>query len=227
MTKMPILLFAAGLGTRMGALTRDKPKPLVSVGGKALIDHALDLIDPTKIAPCVVNLHYKGAMLRDHLQGRDVLFSDESGMLLETGGGLRHALALLSNDVICTLNTDAVWRGTNPISQLLAAWRPEMEALLLTVPPARAVGHKGRGDFLLDADGRLTRGAGNIYTGLQIVRTDDLANIAQDAFSMNVLWDRITARGGLFGHVYDGQWCDVGQPESIALAEAMLEQSDV
>jgi len=227
MTKMPILLFAAGLGTRMGALTRDKPKPLVSVGGKALIDHALDLIDPNEIGNCVVNLHYKGAMLRDHLRGRDVLFSDESGMLLETGGGLRHALAQLGSDVVCTLNTDAVWRGANPISQLLAAWRPEMEALLLTVPPAHAVGHKGHGDFLHDVDGRLTRGAGNIYSGLQIVRTDDLVNIAQDAFSMNVLWDRIAARGGLFGHVYDGQWCDVGQPESIALAEAMLEQSDV
>lgn len=222
MTKRPILIFAAGLGTRMGSLTKDRPKPLVVVGGKPLIDHAFDLIDPDVIGPCVVNIHYKGDMLRDYLVGRGILFSDETGLLLETGGGLRHALTLLKNDVVCTLNSDAVWRGPNPITVLLNAWRPEMEALLLTVPLSHAIGHKGRGDFIADADGRLIRGAGEIYTGLQIVRTDDLENIAEEAFSMNLLWDRIANRGGLFGMSYGGCWCDVGQPESITLAEEML-----
>lgn len=227
MTKLPILIFAAGLGTRMGALTQDRPKPLVEVAGRPLIDHALDLIDPAKTDPCVINLHYKGDMLRTHLADRDVVFSDESGLLLETGGGLRHALPLLKSDVVCTLNSDAVWHGTNPISALLDTWRPEMEALLMTAPLDRAIGHKGSGDFIADAEGRLTRGAGEVYTGLQIIRTDDLENIDETKFSMNVLWDRIAKRGGLFGMSYGGQWCDVGQPESIALAEDMLERADV
>ena len=227
MTKLPILLFAAGLGTRMGELTRHQPKPLVKVAGQPLIDHALNLIDGNSVGPCVANLHYKGEMLRDHLSGRDILFSDESGLLLETGGGLRHALPLLGATTVCTLNTDAVWKGENPIAALLAAWRPEMEALLLTIPRDNAIGHKGCGDFLCQSDGKLLRGAGEIYTGLQIIRTDDLEYITETAFSMNILWDRIAKRGGLFGHSYDGLWCDVGQPESIALAEEMLERTDV
>ncbi len=227
MTKTPILLFAAGLGTRMGALTRDQPKPLVKVAGRALIDHALDLVDPAQIGPIVVNTHYKGDMLRGHLRGRDILFSDESDQLLETGGGLRHALGLLGQSPVCTLNTDAVWQGGNPVTTLLSAWEPHMEALLLTIPKQRAIGHKGNGDFIIDDQGRMTRGAGEIYTGLQIVRTDDLSQIAETAFSMNVLWDRIAARDGLYGVTYSGHWCDVGQPESIALAEDMLGQDDV
>lgn len=227
MTKLPILVFAAGLGTRMGTLTQDRPKPLVEVAGRPLIDHAMVLIDPERTAPCVVNLHYKGEMLREYLQNRDVLLSDESGLLLETGGGLRHALPMLGGNVVVTLNSDAVWRGANPIVALLNAWRPEMEALLMTIPVHRAIGHKGHGDFITDADGRLARGAGEIYTGLQIIRTDDLENINETKFSMNVLWDRIARRGGLFGLSYDGLWCDVGQPESIALAEDMLARPDV
>ena len=227
MSKLPVLLFAAGLGTRMGALTQHQPKPLVKVGGRPLIDHALALIDGNDLGPIVVNLHYKSDMIRDHLAGKDVTFSDESGMLLETGGGLRHALPLLGSTTVCTLNTDAVWRGPNPIAVLMSAWKPQMEALLLTIPKVRAIGHTGRGDFNADAAGKLTRGAGEVYTGLQIIRTDDINQITESAFSMNLLWDRIAARGRLYGHSYDGAWCDVGQPESVALAETMLEIPNV
>lgn len=227
MTKTPVLLFAAGLGTRMGALTQDRPKPLVMVAGKPLIDHALALLDQPKLGPIVVNVHYKADMMRDHLAHSDILISDETGALLETGGGLRRAMPLLQNDQVLTLNTDAVWCGENPIANLLAAWQPQMEALLLTVPRSNAIGHKGTGDFISDAYGRLSRGAGEIYTGAQIVRTDDLVNIAETSFSMNVLWDRIAARNGLYGLSYSGKWCDVGQPDSIGLAENMLGQTHV
>lgn len=226
MNTLPVLLFAAGFGTRMGALTRDKPKPMVVVAGLPLIDHALNLLGDAN-TPKVVNLHYKGEVLRAHLAERDILFSDESDAILETGGGLRRAMPLLGQSVVATLNTDAVWQGPNPIGILTQAWRPEMEALLLTVPKHRAIGHKGAGDFIADANGRLVRGAGEIYTGLQIVRTDDLANIPEDAFSMNLLWNRIAARGGLYGASFGGRWCDVGQPESIALAEKMLGETNV
>ena len=173
MNPLPVLLFAAGFGTRMGPLTREKPKPMVKVAGLPLIDHALNLLTEAN-TPKVVNLHYKAEILRDHLAGRDIQFSDESDAILETGGGLRRALPLLGKSVVATLNTDAIWQGVNPIETLMNAWRPEMEALLLTVPKDRAIGHKGAGDFIADTNGRLTRGAGEIYTGLQIVRTDDL-----------------------------------------------------
>ena len=222
MTQRPVLLFAAGLGTRMGVLTQDCPKPLIEVAKKPLIDHALDLIERADVGPIVVNVHYKADMMREHLATKNILISDETNALLETGGGLRHALPILAASPVVTLNTDAIWQGPNPINALLASWRPEMEALLVTVPRMNAIGHKGQGDFIADGAGRLSRGAGEIYTGLQIIRTDDLHAITETTFSMNVLWDRIAKRGGLYGLSYTGNWCDVGQPESIALAEQML-----
>ncbi|WP_342069444.1 nucleotidyltransferase family protein [Yoonia algicola] len=219
---LPILFFAAGLGTRMGALTRDRPKPLINVAGKALIDHALDIADDADVGRKVVNLHYHGDMIRQHLADRNFAFSDEGGMLLETGGGLRKALPLLQGNPVLTINTDAVWQGPNPIQQILSAWHPDMEALLLVVEKQNVVGHLGNGDFELGTDGRLHRAPGSIYTGLQIMRTDVLDEITETAFSMNLAWDKIAARSGLFGVRYDGTWCDVGQPESIPLAEEML-----
>lgn len=223
----PILMFAAGFGTRMGALTADKPKPLIPVLGVPLIDHAFALTDGQNLGPIVINLHYKGQLIRDHLINHIVKFSDESDTLLETGGGLRKARPLLGGSPVVTLNTDAVWAGPNPIKLLLAAWRPEMEALLVTIPKKNVHGHLGAGDFNRDANGQLSRGAGDVYSGLQMIRTDDLTSIAETVFSMNVLWDRIAARGGLYGVSYSGQWCDVGQPESIAVAEHMIEVTHV
>lgn len=220
--KPPILFFAAGLGTRMGALTKDRPKPLIAVAGKPLIDHALDLADAAHVERQVVNLHYKGEVIREHLAGRSVTFSDESAALLETGGGLRKALALLEDNPVLTMNTDAVWQGPNPIQTLLLAWAPQMEALLLVVEKHNVSGHLGKGDFRRGPDGKLARAPDCIYTGLQMIRTEVLAEIEEDAFSMNIVWDRIAARGGLYGSVYQGKWCDVGQPSSIAAAEAML-----
>jgi MurNAc alpha-1-phosphate uridylyltransferase len=218
----PILLFAAGLGTRMGDLTRDRPKPLIPVAGAPLIDHALQLADAAGARPQVVNLHYKADQLRQHLAGRDVLFSDETDCLRETGGGLRHALPLLGPGPVMTLNTDAIWRGSNPLAQLARDWRDGMEALLLLVPKALVQGHKGKGDFTRSPDGRITRAPDAIYTGAQIIHGDALLGFDDDAFSLNLVWDRIAQRGGLYGTIYDGQWCDVGQPDSIPLAEAML-----
>lgn len=221
--KLPVMLFAAGKGTRMGALTKDQPKPMIKVAEKPLIDHALALVDAADVGPKVVNLHYFGAALKTHLATRDVVFSDETDLLRETGGGLRHALPLLGSSPVVTMNTDAVWRGDNPIQILQDAWQPQMEAILLIVPKPNVWGHLGAGDFALDQTGHLRRAPDMIYTGVQIIRTDVLAEIKEAAFSMNRAWDIIARRDGLFGAVYDGLWCDVGQPASIPLAEAMLD----
>lgn len=218
-----VMLFAAGFGTRMGALTAQTPKPMVKVAGKPLIDHALAqvrVIHPKRI---VANLHYLPDQIRTHLSGQDVAFSDETETILETGGGLRAALPLLGTGPVFTMNTDAVWHGQNPLQQLQEAWKPDvMDALLLCIPRQNAVGHAGTGDFFLDHTGRLSRGPGLVYSGVQIVKTEGLERIAQSTFSLNLLWDKMLAEGRLFGAAYPGKWCDVGSPQGIKLAEEMI-----
>jgi MurNAc alpha-1-phosphate uridylyltransferase len=175
------------------------------------------------VGPIVVNTHYHADLLRAHLASKPVLISDETDLLRETGGGLRHALHLLGQEPVITMNTDAVWNGGNPIEQLASFWRPEMEALLLLVPKEQVRGHLGKGDFLIGKRDRLLRAPEHIYTGVQIIRTETLAGIASEVFSLNMIWDQMAERGGLYGAIYDGVWCDVGQPSSIPLAEAMLD----
>ncbi|KJZ19433.1 nucleotidyltransferase family protein [Loktanella sp. S4079] len=218
----PLFLFAAGLGTRMGELTRNQPKPLIRVGGKALIDHALALTDLPEISPKIANVHYCADQMRAHLADTGIIISDETDALLETGGGLKKARPLLGDKPTITMNTDAVWNGPNSIKTLLSAWRDDMEALLLVVKKHNVHGHLGAGDFDLDANARLHRGSDLIYTGVQIIRPNTLDHITENAFSLNVVWNDIATRNGLYGVTYDGAWCDVGQPSSIPIAEAML-----
>lgn len=218
-----IMLFAAGFGTRMGALTKTRPKALVQVAGRALLDHALALADLPGIRRRVVNAHYLPDQIEQHLAGRDVAISHEKPDILETGGGLRAAVPLLGAGPVFTLNTDAIWTGPNPLTTLIKAWDPSrMQALLLLVPADRAVGHTGPGDFAIGPDGRITRGAGYVYTGAQIIDPAGLSLIRQTSFSLNKLWDRMSGEEALYGTVHTGGWCDVGRPEGIADAEAML-----
>ena len=222
----PLMLFAAGLGTRMGALTATRPKPLIEVAGKPLIDHALTLCDGAGITRIVANTHYLPDQIERHLAPRHIPISREEPRILETGGGLKRALPLLDGNPVLTLNTDAVWTGENPLTQLLAAWDgARMDGLLLLLPAEQATGHTGTGDFLMDSTGRLTRAKGApgpVYLGAQIIRTDGLADIEDEAFSLNRLWDRMIATGRLYGLVHRGGWCDVGRPEGISLAESLL-----
>ncbi|PIE08301.1 MAG: nucleotidyltransferase [Rhodobacterales bacterium] len=221
-----VMIFAAGRGTRMGALTANRPKPLIEVAGKALIDHALDLADAAAVPHRVANLHYLADQLAPHLLRRGVRLSHETHCLLETGGGLKHALPLLGPDPVFTINADAVWTGANPFNELAAAWEPrKMDALLLLLPRAKATGHKGAGDFHLTPGGQLERGPGLVYLGAQILRTDGLGAVEEEVFSVNKIWDEIAARGRLFGTLHNGGWCDVGHPGGIAAAEAMLAET--
>lgn len=217
---LPAMVFAAGLGTRMRPLTDDRPKAMVMLAGRPLIDHALDQV--AGAAPVVVNAHHHAPVLLDHLGRRDVIAIHESPDLLETGGGLRNALPHLGGGPVMTLNADAAWTGPRAIDTLRAAWREDMEGLLLLVPRDRALGPAG-GSFALQADGRVTRDAdGLIYTGAGIVRTGGLDAIGARAFSLRELWWPMLDRGGLYGVVHPGHWADVGTPDGIAPAEAML-----
>ena len=175
----------------------------------------------------VVNTHYHADQIAGHVAGRNVSVSHEAE-ILETGGGLRAALPLLGAGPVMTLNTDAVWTGENALTELAKGWHDGMAALLLLAPVVQTVGHGGTGDFLLAPDGRIARANGQpglVYLGAQIIRTDRLGDFPEPAFSLNRLWDRMIADGRAFGMVHAGRWCDVGRPEGIALAEAMLAQS--
>ncbi|MBO9476172.1 nucleotidyltransferase family protein [Shimia sp. R11_0] len=223
-----IMLFAAGFGTRMGALTQTRPKPLLPVAGKPLLDHTLELAQAITPRQIVVNAHYHADQITAHLANTPVSVSIETPEILETGGGLRQALPLLGDSPVFTSNTDAIWRGPNPFALLQEAWKPdEMDALLLCLPRANALGYTRDGDFLMDADGRLTRGPGVVYSGIQILKTEGLHAIADTAFSLNLLWDQMRETKRLFGITYPGEWCDVGTPEGLALAETLLESPDV
>ena len=223
-----VMIFAAGFGTRMGPLTADRPKPMIPVAGRPLIDHALDVVDGYGPDRVVVNLHYKPEALRQHLSGRSIQFSEETPDILETGGGLRAALPLLGGGPVFTMNSDAVWSGPNPLRLLADAWRPDrMDALLLCIDKAQAIGHTGPGDFVIDDAGHARRGPGAVYSGLQIIKTDTLHAIPDRAFSLNLLWNRMLTDGRLFALPYPGKWCDVGTPEGIDLAEDMVKSGDV
>lgn len=225
-----LMLFAAGFGSRMGALTVACPKPLIRVANKTLIDHALD--QATGIKRIVVNVHYLADQIRDALSGRpDILISDETAQILETGGGLRKALPLLDADPVFVMNSDAVWTGMNPLDQLAAAWDPvRMDVLLLLLPAAEFTGHKGRGDFVMQDSGRIERASGRpglSYIGAHITRTDALGQIGEPVFSLNLLWDMAIARGRAWGLIHRGGCADVGYPEAISLAGELLAAQNV
>ena len=227
-TPFPVMIFAAGFGRRMGALTKDKPKPLVPVKGRALIDYAVDIARESGAQTILVNLHYKHQMLADHLRDAPVETRLELPDILETGGGLKAALPQLGAGPVVTINSDAIWQGENPIAALRARWQPErMEALLLCIERTRAHGHSGAGDFSLAENGCLQRGGNLVYTGVQIIKTEGLMAIEQRAFSLNLLWAQMIERQGVYGAVYRGNWCDVGHPEGLVCAQNMLSHSNM
>lgn len=227
------MVLAAGLGTRMRPLTDHRPKPLVKVAGRALIDHCLDKLADAGVARAVVNVHYFPDMLADHLRGRErpaVTISDERDLLLETGGGMIRALPMIDADPFFALNSDNLFLDgpQDVFHQLSAAWNPgRMDALLLVVPHARAVNFKGKGDFHMDGMGRLTlrrsgRIAPFIYTGVQLVSHRLLREAPEGPFGTMVLWKRAMEEGRLYGVSHLGLWFEVGTPEAIAPTEAAL-----
>lgn len=222
MSPLPAMLFAAGFGSRMGALTQTRPKPLIEVAGRALIDHALAIAEGARCTPVVVNAHYRADQLAHHLAGRDIRISRETPEILDTGGGLRAALPLLGQRVCYTLNTDAVWAGPNPLTLLREVWAGGPGALLLVVPISRVNGRTGPGDFSIAPDGALRRGGDLVYTGAEIIDTRALDVMSERVFSLSEVWDALADRGRLRGLVYPGHWADVGHPGGIAEAEEML-----
>jgi len=228
------MVMAAGLGMRMRPLTATKPKPLIEVAGKPLIDHVFDRLCAAGVKQVVVNVHYLADALEAHLadaaEDLDVTISDERDLLLETGGGLVRAQTLIESDPFLAINSDNLWiDGPADTLKLLAShWDgSKMDALLLLVPQARAMNHHGLGDFHMDRVGHLrrrgrSRVAPFVYTGVQIISKALLKDAPEGAFSTNVLWDKAIAAGRCYGAVHQGLWFDVGNPESIRATEQVL-----
>lgn len=238
MTGIPVpkaaMVMAAGLGKRMRPLTATRPKPLVEVAGAALIDHVLDRLADAGVERAVVNVHYLADALEAHLKrhnhGLDIAISDERAKLLETGGGLVKALPQIDSDPFVQVNSDNYWVDgpVDAIRLLAQRWEPgRMDALLLLVPQARANCHRGRGDFHMDAGGRISRRKSGriapfVWTGVQLLSKGLIADPPSDVFSTNVFWDRAIAAGRCYGVVHQGLWFDVGTPPAIARTEALL-----
>jgi MurNAc alpha-1-phosphate uridylyltransferase len=227
------MIMAAGLGTRMRPLTNTVPKPLVKVGGKTLLDHAIDRLITAGVTTFVVNLHYKAEMIKEHLAGRkdiEIVYSDETDGLLGTGGGVTKALEHFGSEPFYIHNSDTIWiEGYGgAIERMKARWDPEkMDGLLLMAPMISSVGYEGVGDFMMDPVGHLTRvPPGRVspfaFPGVQIVHPRLFDNAPKGGFSTNVLWDRAIEKERLYGVRLEGLWIHVGTPQAVAEADELL-----
>lgn len=232
------MILGAGLGTRMRPLTDMVPKPLVRLGGRALIDHALDRLEAAGITRVIVNVHYLADQLEAHLKGRtspQIFISDERGRLLDTGGGVVNALPLIGDKPFLIHNSDTAWiEGIGgSIRRLIAAWDADrMDSLMLLALAATSVGYEGHGDFNMEPTGILTRRlerqeAPFVFTGVSIAHPRLFKNVPKGAFSLNKPWDRAIAERRLYGVRLDGVWMHVGTPEALADAEQRLKLEHV
>ncbi len=229
------MVMAAGLGKRMRPLTATRPKPLVKVAGKPLIDHVFAHLKNAGVDRAIVNVHYLAGLLEGHLGQRfcgvDVTISDERTQLLDTGGGLVKASLLFGQEPILVVNSDNFWVDgpVNSLKLLSSRWDDDlMDVLLLLIPLARASNHSGPGDFHLSPDGRITgrRKPGRVapfaYTGIQILHPRLLSDAPDGSFSTMIFWERAIAAGRAYGQVHQGLWFDVGTPDAVTKTEAAL-----
>jgi MurNAc alpha-1-phosphate uridylyltransferase len=231
------MVLAAGLGLRMRPITETRPKPLVSVAGRTLLDRALDALAGVGVTDAVVNLHYLPHMIEDHLADRPaprITLSDERDLLLETGGGVTKSLPMLGDAPFYVVNADIAWRdGQMPALRRLAeAWDDAaMDALLLVHPVEDATGYDGVGDYFSNSSGRLRRRRNDatapyVFTGVQLLHKRLFADAPTGPFSLTRLYDQAEAAGRLYGLIHDGDWHHIGTPAGLATAEAHLKMSE-
>lgn len=230
------MVLAAGLGTRMRPLTERRPKPLVEVAGRALIDHALDRLAEAGVERAVVNVHHFAEQIERHVASRkkpQITISDERGLLLGTGGGVRKALPALGDEAFFHINSDTLWiDGVKPnLARLAETFDPaSMDALLLLAPTTGSIGYVGRGDFTMAPDGRLRGRAERtvapfVYAGAAILSRRLFDSASEGEFSLTDLFDRAAEQGRLHGLRLEGLWMHVGTPDAIALAENAIRAS--
>lgn len=227
------MVLAAGLGTRMRPLTAHLPKPLLTLAGQTLLDHALDRLRAAGVGRVAVNAHWQAAALARHVRARAArppeLTLCEEPDLLDTGGAVLAALPLLGPAPFYVINGDAFWvDGPQPaLARLAAAWSDEVDGVLLVHRTFQISGEVGHGDFFVDPWGALRRRrehevAPYLYAGVQLIAPALLDGMAAGAFSMNRCWDRALAAGRLRAVVHDGLWFHLSTPPDLRDAEAVL-----
>jgi MurNAc alpha-1-phosphate uridylyltransferase len=229
------MVLAAGLGTRMRPLTQHTPKPLLPLGGRSLLDHALDRLAAVGVRRVAINAHWQAARLRAHVQARQaafpvpelILLHEET--LLDTGGAVAAALPVLGAMPFYVLNGDAFWLdGPRPaLGRLADAMTDDVDGVLLVHRTFQVSGEVGLGDFFLDPWGGLRRRrerevAPYLYAGVQLIRPALLAAAPAGPFSMNLCWDRAMAAGRLRAVVHDGLWFHLSTPADLRDAEYAL-----
>ena len=231
------MVLAAGLGTRMRPLTNDRPKALVEVGGRALIDHMLDRLAQVGVETAVVNVHAFADRLEAHLKARDatgvlprIIISDERAEPLETGGGIKHALHLLPDQPFWVANIDSVWIDDDDkaLEAVAAAWDPDrMDVCLLTASTAESMGFHDTGDLFVSGAGEVrfkTPGemAPLVYVGVHIAKPSVVADGPDGPFGLLPIWKQLTATGRVHGVAPKGLWMHVGDPQARDAAQARL-----
>lgn len=227
------MILAAGLGTRMRPLTNDRPKALVEVSGKALIDHVLDRMVAAGVKRAIVNVHAFADMLEAHVKRRrdlEVIISDERPLLMETGGGVKQARALLGDAPVFVCNIDSVWEEPlgSALNRLAHDFDPgSMGARLMLAATDQQLGFDGSGDFFMNDAGKLTFRDGAphtpwAYMGAQIIDPEIIDIEPLEPFSFTRVWRRLAMQGRLFGAPLGGFWMHVGDPVSREAAEARL-----
>lgn len=228
------MVLAAGFGKRLRPITDSVPKPLVQVGGSSMLDRTLDALVQAGIKSAVVNTHYLGEMIVAHCRKRtdiNCLISDETGTILETGGGTVKALPLLGEKPFLVINADTFWLdfGESTIRRMVSSFDPtKMDIMLLLCRHENATGHTGGSDFIKGDDNRLMRSAtddpkGLIYAGAAIYRNEVFDGASKEKHSLNIYFDKAIETSRLFGHVLDdGHWFTVGTPEGLRNVERDL-----
>ncbi|MEN3794485.1 nucleotidyltransferase family protein [Fulvimarina sp. MAC3] len=224
------MMLSAGLGKRLRPITSTVPKPLVEVRGKALIDYGLDALARAGVEKVVVNVHYLPDLMRAHLRRRkdmEIVISDESDLLLDSGGGIMKALPHLGSEPFFVLNSDTFWIESYRanLDILSDLWRPaDMDVSLLIADMAQSTGYDGRGDFVMDATGRLVRREERdmspfIYAGAGIFTPEIFEGYQVEPFSLNRIFDAAIEAERLNGVRLSGLWLTVGTPQAIKEAE--------
>ena len=230
-----LMILAAGRGKRMRHLTDDRPKPLVRVLGKTLLDYVVDNAQKAGLKEIVVNTCYMGEMIEDSLQNRkdlNIQFSRETEAL-ETGGGVLNALPLLlplGKDGFFVANADPLWidKTTSVWEQLADKWNPEnTDILIALIPKSQAFGAVHSGDYFMENDlprrkKKEEKEAPYLFTGIQILHPRIFKDIEAGVFSLVKLYDKAQADGRLKAIIYDGDWYHVGTPEALQETEEKL-----
>ncbi len=227
------MVLAAGLGNRMRPITDALPKPLVRIAGKPLIDWGLDTLAAAGVSKAIVNVHYLASQIEAHVSSRKVpqiIISDERGQLLESGGGVVKALALLGDQPFFLINSDTFWiedDGQNLMKLQEIFDSDSMDILLMLVKPEQATGYEGKGDFAMDENSRLRRPLPDetvpyVYAGAAVIHPRVFKGATAEPHSLNRQFNKAMADGRLFGAPMKGHWLTVGTPDAIPAAEAVI-----